>query len=331
MSLPNAAKDTTEHPPKNAVAAPVNKQEKAADIDRKVLLFMPFLPLCSLFSFRQLRFYGVIQAFRQGRYPSNDQIDSALKYVLERSPVDQDQLSPDGRKLVQDCRDIIETARIIVQEKNSDELFQNFLWNTNSVDLSDAKKDQNEVLSVEKSKVQDDRYQGMCRFSSSSTRSPHRDAAARHLRTLGNLIATNTEVRKILSDFSVIGREILARTASHAAKSARPDQDAIAKVDRPAPSDLFEVAGSKQAGPNGTPEGQVRCASQTADSVLEGGHEGRDHPQHSEVTEIKAAPGYFLVRCHSPPMNLIGLSAILLMRTPRVTPKNPVSQVACRI
>lgn len=42
MSLPNAAKDTSEHPPKNAVAAPVNKQEMAADVDRKVLSFIPF-------------------------------------------------------------------------------------------------------------------------------------------------------------------------------------------------------------------------------------------------------------------------------------------------
>jgi hypothetical protein len=39
MSLPTAAQDTTEHPPKNAVSVPVNKQEKAADVDRKVLLF----------------------------------------------------------------------------------------------------------------------------------------------------------------------------------------------------------------------------------------------------------------------------------------------------
>lgn len=38
MSLPNATKDTTEHPPKNAVAAPVNNQEKAADVDRKVVV-----------------------------------------------------------------------------------------------------------------------------------------------------------------------------------------------------------------------------------------------------------------------------------------------------
>jgi hypothetical protein len=95
-----------------------------------------------------------------------------LRYVLERSPVDQDQLSPEGRKLIQDCRDIIETARIIVREKNSDELFQSFLWNTNSVDISNARKDSNEVLPVEQSKVQDDRRQGMCRFFSSSFRLP---------------------------------------------------------------------------------------------------------------------------------------------------------------
>jgi hypothetical protein len=31
---------------------------------------------------------------------------------------------------------------------------------------------------------------------------------------------TNSEVRKVLSDFSVIGRDILARTASHAANTA---------------------------------------------------------------------------------------------------------------
>jgi hypothetical protein len=47
MSLPTAAKDTTEHPPKNAVAAPVNKQELVADVDRKVLSFMS-LPLILL-------------------------------------------------------------------------------------------------------------------------------------------------------------------------------------------------------------------------------------------------------------------------------------------
>jgi Family of unknown function (DUF5923) len=77
--------------------------------------------------------------------------------------------------------------------------------------------------------------------------------AACHLRTLGNLIATNSEVRKILSDFSVIGRDVLARTASQAAETIRPNQDALAKVDQSAPSDQFETAGGSQVGSSETP------------------------------------------------------------------------------
>lgn len=270
---------------------------------RACVLFLLLTPCL----FLQLRFYGAIEAFRQGRYPSNQQIDTAFRYVLERSPVDQDQLSPDGRKLIQDCRDIIETARLIVEEKNSDELFQNFLWSTNGVDLSNVKKDPNEVL-VEKSKVEDDRRQGMDCLGHISVFSPLTHsyyAAARHLRTLGNLIATNSEVRKILSDFSVIGRDILARTASHAAESVRPDRDALTNVDRPAAPDQFEAAGGRQVGSNETPvavldplgsntpirphsdEGVgIDYESQVADNK----QEGRD--RHSGVTEIKAATKY---------------------------------------
>lgn len=243
-----------------------------------------------------------------------------MRYVLERSPVDQDQLSPEGRKLIQDCRDVIETARVIVRNKNSDELFQNFMWNTNSVDLSGARKGPNEVLPVEKSKVEDDRRQGMHRSLHPQLAYPHRDAAARHLRTLGDLIATNSEVRKILSDFSVIGRDILARTATHAVESIRPEQDALTKVDRPAPSDQFEAAGSSHVRPNGTPEGQVHSSSQTADGV-----------QLPDVTEVKAATVYVPVFHRSPPIDITDLIATQLMPTPKVTPKSPVLQVACRI
>lgn len=47
MSLPNPIRDTTEHPSKNAVSAPVDRQEKVDDVDRKVLLLysIPLLPL----------------------------------------------------------------------------------------------------------------------------------------------------------------------------------------------------------------------------------------------------------------------------------------------
>jgi hypothetical protein len=78
----------------------------------------------------QLKLYGVIQAFRAGRMPDNTQIDSTLQYAIKNSPVDVSALSTGGQKLVNDFRDVIETARLIVKEKNADELFQEFVWET---------------------------------------------------------------------------------------------------------------------------------------------------------------------------------------------------------
>ena len=121
---------------------------------------------------------------------------------------------------------------------------------------------------------------------------------------MGNLIATNSEVRKILSDFSAIGRDILARAASHAADSVRPNPDALVDVDRPAPSDQFETVGGSQVGPDEAPvadlnvpgsnvtvrhrphgvadlehEGEVRSASQATDEARERIRDTRDRAQ----------------------------------------------------
>ena len=76
----------------------------------------------------QMRLFGVVEAFRLGRMPDNAQIDRALTHVINNSPVDEGKLSPEGRRLTQDVRDVIETARVMVQRKNADELFQNFMW-----------------------------------------------------------------------------------------------------------------------------------------------------------------------------------------------------------
>ena len=94
--------------------------------------------------------------------PDNRQIDETLQYLLKNSPVDEEKLSPDGRKLIQDCRDIIGTARLIVKEKNADELFQSFVWNTRDVSLDTVKMDPNAAVPVEQSKLEADRQTGVC-------------------------------------------------------------------------------------------------------------------------------------------------------------------------
>ncbi|KAI8986640.1 hypothetical protein BD414DRAFT_486634 [Trametes punicea] len=223
MSLPQAQKDIGDKPAANSVVEPVDKKTQAADVDRK------------------LRFYGVVKAFSESRMPTNEQIDRFLKYCLEHSPVDVKDLSPDGQRLIQDTRDIIETAREIVVQKNADELLQNFIWHTRDVDLDQAKKDPSEVVPVDKEKAKSDGRQ-----------------AVQHLRTLLSLVLTNAEVRKLLTDFSVIGRDILARTASKVAEKARPDEERLRRVDESAPRDQFVSEGGRLVGPDETPVLEAR-------------------------------------------------------------------------
>ncbi len=109
----------------------------------------------------KIRLYGAIEAFRKGRLPTNAQIDSGLCYVRDHSPVELNKLSPEGRRLVQDTRDIIETARLIVQEKNADELFQGFIWRTHDIDRDDLKPgDVSQRLPVDRETARSDGEQG---------------------------------------------------------------------------------------------------------------------------------------------------------------------------
>jgi hypothetical protein len=105
---------------------------------------------------------------------------------------------------------------------------------------------------------------------------------------LGNLIATNSEVRKILSDFSVIGRDILARAASHVADSVCPNPDALTNVDRPAPSDRFETAGGSQVGPDETPVAELNVPGSNF-AIRHRPHEGVDLEHEGEVTSVSQA------------------------------------------
>ncbi|CAE6364948.1 unnamed protein product [Rhizoctonia solani] len=222
MSLPQATKDTSAHPGPNSVTEPTNPAIMQADIDRK------------------MRLYGVIEAFRQGKLPDNHQIDETLKYLNTHSPVDTNALSPEGKKLIQDTREIIETARLMVAHKNSDELFQNFIFHTTGTDFTRAKQD-GDVVPVNKSDTDKDKQE-----------------AVQHLRTLLTLFATNSEARKLLSDFGLIGRDLFTRGAARALDSARPTPEQLAHVDDAAPSDQWKTTDGNVVGPNQTPTLQVK-------------------------------------------------------------------------
>jgi hypothetical protein len=54
--------------------------------------------------------------------------------------------------------------------------------------------------------------------------------AAEHLKTLGKLLFTNSEVRKLLKDIGLLGRDIAADAAVKAADKARPSEHQLNQI-----------------------------------------------------------------------------------------------------
>ncbi|KAG6890844.1 hypothetical protein C0992_012483 [Termitomyces sp. T32_za158] len=243
MSLPPATKDISNHPAPGSVVDPVNRKAKDADVDRK------------------LRLYGVIEAFRLGRLPSNKQIDQTLQYVLDHSPVTTDKLSSDGKKLVRDVQEIIRTMRTMVHEKNRDELVQQFLWHTRDVDVERELKPTKDSASS-------------AMHGDAEKQDAESKQAIRHLRTLLSLVLTNSEVRKLFSDFSLIGRDLLSTSLQKASSHIGPTREELAHVNEPGPDNQFITEGGRPVGQGETPVMEARVPG-TETKIKEGGGEAR--------------------------------------------------------
>lgn len=102
-------------------------------------------------------------------------LNSALGWKQLQSP--SKQLSSDGQKLVSDLRDIIDKAKVLLLSKNQGNLLQDFIWQTQSIGAGDAKVP-NAPIDKETAKQ-------------------HGNQAVEGLRTLGNLLVTNGEFRKL--------------------------------------------------------------------------------------------------------------------------------------
>ncbi|GAA5822401.1 hypothetical protein JCM11251_006326 [Rhodosporidiobolus azoricus] len=214
-------REISENPSKNAVTSPTSAHVKAEDTDRK------------------LKLLGSLQAFREGKLPDNRQCIETLNYVIDHSPIDESKLSKDGKTLVEDTRDIIRVLKQIVEEKNDDEAIQNFIYHTRQTTTPSLNSVKDVSTGTSKGQMQDDA-----------------NRAVEHLRTLGKLIFTNSEARKLLKDIGLLGRDVAADAAVKAAEVARPNEDQLRQVDEPAPSNQW-------VGPNGEVRGENDPAPDT--------------------------------------------------------------------
>jgi hypothetical protein len=68
------------------------------------------------------------------------------------------------------------------------------------------------------------------------------------------LVLTNSKVRKLLSNFSLIGRDLRALGLLKVAEGIHPHPEALACVNDTSPQDPFITKGGRPVGPNETPE-----------------------------------------------------------------------------
>ncbi|KAG6298457.1 hypothetical protein E4U44_001100 [Claviceps purpurea] len=162
---------------------------------------------------RKLQVYGIFSAFKQGKVPSNDQIDVALNSFLATKGLTNppSDLSADGKRLVADTREVIEQAKQLLLSKNEGNLIQDFIWQTTQFDPNGV---QGPTPPVNKDQAQRDG-----------------DEALQGLRTLGTLLITNGQFRKLLNDSVVIFRDMIGDAATNAAGKIRPSEDELSQVD----------------------------------------------------------------------------------------------------
>ena len=127
----------------------------------------------------KLQIYGIFEAFAQGKVPTNQQIDVAMNSALATKSLTNppSTLSREGQHLVKDLRNVIEQAKILFLSKNEGNLIQDFTWQTRHIGQGDANGVKSPV--------------------SRDTAEQHGREALEGLRTLGELLITNGQFRKL--------------------------------------------------------------------------------------------------------------------------------------
>ena len=146
----------------------------------------------------------------------SEQIDIALNSALASTPLAQPsaKLSEEGRHLVADLKEVIRQAKYLLLTKNEGNLLQDFIWQTQNLDGGNA--------SVPSAPVDKE------------TAKQHGNQALEGLRTLGTLIISNGQFRKLLRDAQILLRDIAGDAAQKTATKVNPSESDLNQLDEPA-------------------------------------------------------------------------------------------------
>ncbi|KAI5819550.1 hypothetical protein BZA77DRAFT_275970 [Pyronema omphalodes] len=184
------------------VNVPTNPKQRDRDVENK------------------LRLYGIFEAFSNGKLPTNKQIDVALTSFLNHNKLKNpnNQLSSEGKKILQDFRTVVEEAKRLILLKNHDQALQEFIWHTTQLGQNGVSSAGTPNAPVSKDQANSDAQKSL-----------------EGIKTLGQLIITNGQFRKLLSDATLLLRDIAGDAASKAAGKVNPSQDELRQIDDPAP------------------------------------------------------------------------------------------------
>lgn len=139
-------------------------------------------------------------------------------------------LSAEGQSLVADFRDVVKQAQHLLLSKNDGNLLQDFIWQSQHISGGDA--------ALPGAPVNKDQAK------------QHGNEALEGLRTLGTLLISNGQFRKlckskypkgtfhsnrlVVNDATVLLRDIAGDAATNAAGKVRPNEDQLNQIDAPA-------------------------------------------------------------------------------------------------
>lgn len=123
-------------------------------------------------------------------------------------------LSSEGQALVVDLRNVINEAKKLLLSKNEGNLIQEFVWDAQSITGGNASSPNAPV--------------------DKATAQQHGDQALDGLKTLGRLILSNGQFRKLLDDALILARDMAGDAAQSAATRVNPDESRLAQIDEPA-------------------------------------------------------------------------------------------------
>ncbi|EYE92753.1 uncharacterized protein EURHEDRAFT_379885 [Aspergillus ruber CBS 135680] len=196
--------------PSKMVNKPVDGKQKEQSINQK------------------LQLYGIYHGFKHGKLPSNKQCDIALNSALQSKTLSSPSkdLSEEGQKLVGDLREVIDEARKLILSKNDGHLLQEFIWEAQRLGDVEAKGPN---APIDKDGAKQDS-----------------NNAVQGLKTLGTLLITNGEFRKILSDALIIIRDMASDASQSAANKLRPSEEQLSQVDQAAEENTWHEKPDKE-------------------------------------------------------------------------------------